>query len=144
MNKKNNNKINYKNNYKEKIKNYNEKLLLMIKSQNGSKSIQKKIEEKSIEFTTKLYEQIKNNLFEIINDQYGNYVMQKFVEHCDKKIISSMLKKLSYNLNPDNIFYKLEKNYLYEISINPYGTRALQKMLDNLSSSMSEEDINII
>ena len=147
MNKKNNNKINYKYNYKEKIKNYNEKLLLMIKSQNGSKSIQKKIEEKSSEFSSKLYEQIKNNLFEIINDQYGNYVIQKLVEHCEKKIISSMLKKLSYNLNlnSDNIFYnKIEKNYLYEISINPYGTRALQKMLDNLSSSMTEEDINII
>ena len=102
----------------------------MIKSQNGSKSIQKKIEEKSSDFCSKLYEQIKNNLFEIINDQYGNYVIQKLVEHCEKKIISSMFRKLSYNLNSDNIFYnKMEKNYLYEISINPYGTRALQKML---------------
>ena len=74
MNINNNNKINYK---KEKIKNYNEKLILMIKSQNGSKSIQKKIEEKQNDFTSKLYEQIKNNLLEIINDQYGNYHILK-------------------------------------------------------------------
>ena len=138
-----NNKINYK---KEKIKNYNEKLILMIKSQNGSKSIQKKIEEKQNDFTSKLYEQIKNNLLEIINDQYGNYVIQKLVENCDKKIISSMLRKLSYSQNIDNKFFNnnIILNNLYEISINRYGTRALQKMLDNLSSSMTEEDINII
>ena len=131
-----------KNIYQEKIKNYNEKLISMIKSQNGSKSIQKKIEEKSNDFASKLYEQIKYNLFEIINDQYGNYVIQKLVDHCDKKIISSMLRKLSYSQNVENNYFT--KNNLYEISINRYGTRALQKMLDNLSSSMSEEDINII
>ena len=127
-------------NNQNKIKNYNEKLVLMIKSQNGSKSIQKKIEEKNNEFTSKLFEQIKNNLVEIINDQYGNYVIQKFVEHCDKKIISLMLKKLYYGTNNENNF----KNNLLEISINPYGTRALQKMLDNLSNNMTEEDINIL
>ena len=137
-------KINKKNynekNNPHKSKGYNEKLILMIKSQSGSKSLQKKIEEKQNEFTAKLYEQIKNNLFEIINDQYGNYVIQKLVEHCDKKIISLMLKKLYFANNAENNF----KNYLYEISINPYGTRALQKMLDNLGNNMTEEDINIL
>ena len=137
--KKNQKNFNGKNN-PNKIKNYNEKLILMIKSQNGSKSIQKKIEEKNNEFTSKFYEQIKNNLFEIFNDQYGNYVIQKFVEHCDKKILSQMLKKLYYGGNIENNF----KNYLFEISINPYGTRALQKLLDNLGSTLTEEDINII
>ena len=137
--KKNQKNFNGKNN-PNKIKNYNEKLILMIKSQNGSKSIQKKIEEKNNEFTSKFYEQIKNNLFEIFNDQYGNYVIQKFVEHCDKKILSQMLKKLYYGGNIENNF----KNYLLEISINPYGTRALQKLLDNLGSTLTEEDINII
>ena len=148
MNSKSKNKSNIKTNQKNyngknnpnKSKNYNEKLVLMIKSQSGSKSIQKKIEEKQNEFTTKLYEQIKNNLVEIINDQYGNYVIQKLVEHCDKKIISQMLKKLYYGNNGENNF----KNYLLEISINPYGTRALQKMLENLGNNMTEEDINIL
>ena len=126
-----------------KIRNYNEKLILMIKSQNGSKTLQKKLEEKNNEFISKFYEQIKNNLFEIFNDQYGNYVIQKFVEQCDKKIISSMLKKLYQLGNMENNFNN-NKNYLYEISINPYGTRALQKMLDNLGSALTEEDISII
>jgi hypothetical protein len=51
-----------------------------------------------------------------------------------------MLKKLYYGGNIENNF----KNYLLEISINPYGTRALQKLLDNLGSTLTEEDINII
>ena len=93
----------------------------MIKDQNGSKLIQKKIEEKNPEFLNKLYDNIGNNLFEVITDQYGNYVIQKYVEYCDKNIISKMLKGL--------------QNKLYDISINNYGTRALQKMLENMISS---------
>jgi hypothetical protein len=60
-----------------------------------------------------------------------------------------MIKKLFYHSqntidNNNNFYNKIEKNNLYEISINSYGTRALQKILINLSSSMTEEDINII
>ena len=119
----------------EQNKSYSENITLMIKDQKGSKFIQKKIDEKSSEFLNKLYEQIKNNLFDIMTDQYGNYVIQKFVDNCEKKLISKMLKKLSLNINT---------KALYEISINNYGTRPLQKMFENLSSNMTQQDINII
>ena len=143
----NNNKYNTINNYRNNMynmrikmkddinKSYNDNLKLMLKDQKNSKFIQKKIEEKSPEFLYKLYEQMKNNLFDIMTDQYGNYVIQKFVENCDKILISKMLKKLSHNVNSKT---------LYEISINNYGTRPLQKMLENLSSNMTQQDINII
>ena len=143
----NNNKYNTINNYNNNMfnmrikmkddinKSYNDNLKLMLKDQKNSKFIQKKIEEKSPEFLYKLYEQMKNNLFDIMTDQYGNYVIQKFVENCDKILISKMLKKLSHNVNSKT---------LYEISINNYGTRPLQKMLENLSSNMTQQDINII
>ena len=120
----------------EQNKSYNnENLKLKLKDQRWSKFIQKKIDEKSSDFLYKFYEQIKNNLFDIMVDQYGNYVIQKFVDNCDKKLISKMLKKLSQNVNSKT---------LYEISINNYGTRPLQKMLENLSSYMTQQDINII
>ncbi len=143
----NNNKYNTINNYRNNMynmrikmkddinKSYNDNLKLMLKDQKNSKFIQKKIEEKSPEFLYKLYEQMKSNLFDIMTDQYGNYVIQKFVENCDKILISKMLKKLSHNVNSKT---------LYEISINNYGTRPLQKMLENLSSNMTQQDINII
>ena len=119
----------------EQNKSYNENLKLKLKDQKWSKFIQKKIDEKSSDFLYKFYEQIKNNLFDIMVDQYGNYVIQKFVDNCDKKLISKMLEKLSQNV---------KNKTLYEISINNYGTRPLQKMLENLSSNMTQEDINII
>ena len=119
----------------EQNKSFIENIILMLKDQKGSKFIQKKIDEKSSEFLNKLYEQIQNNLFDIMTDQYGNYVIQKFVDNCEKKLISKMLKKLSLNINT---------KALYEISINNYGTRPLQKMFENLSSNMTQQDINII
>ena len=132
-----NNKFNYCNNQNihikirdETNKSINGSWKKMLKDQKGSKLIQKKIEEKSLDFLNKLYEQIKNNLQEIMTDQYGNYVIQKFVEYCDKKIISEMFIQIS--------------NSLYEISINNYGTRPIQKMIENLATNMSTQDINII
>jgi hypothetical protein len=70
-----------------------------------------------------------------MTDQYGNHVIQKLVDNCEKKLISKMIKKLSLNISTKT---------LYEISINNYGTRPLQKMLENLSSNMTQQDIDII
>ena len=53
--------------------------------------MKKKIDEKSSDFLYKFYEQIKNNLFDIMVDQYGNYVIQKFVDNCEKKLISKII-----------------------------------------------------
>ena len=119
---------------KNKIKNNNDKVISMIKDQNKNKCIQKKIEEKNPKFLYKLYQQMKNNLYDIINDQYGNYVIQKYMDYCDKKILSAILKQL----------YKYNEKAIYEISINSYGTRALQKLFEKISNYAREEDIEII
>ena len=53
----------------EQNKSYNnENLKLKLKDQKWSKFIQKKIDEKSSDFLYKFYEQIKNNLFDIMVD----------------------------------------------------------------------------
>ena len=119
---------------KNKINNNNDKVISMIKDQNKNKCIQKKIEEKNPKFLYKLYQQMKNNLYDIINDQYGNYVIQKYMDYCDKKILSAILKQL----------YKYNEKAIYEISINSYGTRALQKLFEKISNYAREEDIEII
>ena len=137
---KNNNFNNYNqipinNNYlNNKSKNKTDSMLLMIKDPIGNKKIQKKIEEKSPKFLYELYQQIKKNLYEIMNDQYGNYVIQKFVRCCDKKILSSILKHL----------FEKNKHALYEISMNPHGTRALQKLIKHIAISLNDEDIYIL
>ena len=77
---------------------------------------------------------MKYNLYDIINDQYGNYVIQKYIDYCDKKILSAILKQL----------FKHSEKAIYEISINPYGTRALQKLFEKISNYIKEEDIERI
>jgi hypothetical protein len=81
-----------------------------------------------------LYKKIKHNLYEIINDQYGNYVIQTYIDHCDKQILSAILKQL-FNYSDKSI---------YEISINKYGTRALQKLFQKIANNLKEEEIDII
>ena len=123
------NNNNNTNNTSSNNKMFSNKMLAMIKDQNGSKIIQKKIEEKNNDFLNKLFDNIKNNLYDIITDQFGNYVIQKYVEYCDKKTLSKMLHVI--------------ENKLYDISVNSYGTRALQKILEYLTSP-SQDDIDII
>lgn len=65
---------------------------------------------------------------ELICDQFGNYVIQKYIDICeDKNLISKLLEK--------------NRNHLYNIAINSYGTRCLQKILD---VTKSENDFIII
>ena len=123
---------NHKNN--KIVNNNNEKMIAMIKDQNKNKYIQKKIEEKNALFLHNLYKKIKHNLYEIINDQYGNYVIQTYIDHCDKQILSAILKQL-FNYSDKSI---------YEISINKYGTRALQKLFQKIANNLKEEEIDII
>lgn len=103
-------------------------LLILIKDQNGCRMIQKKLEEKKEDFITKFYEKTKPNINEIICDQFGNYVIQKFVECCgDKNIISNLLEKI--------------KPKIYSVSTNCYGTRGFQRLLDFISDDNDYEII---
>ncbi len=64
---------------------------------------------------------------EIFCDQFGNYVVQKFVECCtDKTLITNILERIKPNL--------------LTLSNNPYGTRAFQKLLDYIN----DKDYDII
>jgi hypothetical protein len=106
-----------------------ENSLLLIKDQNGCRLIQKKLEEKNPEFIHKFFEKIKLSLNEVICDQFGNYVIQKFAEcvGAGSPYISKILEKI--------------KNKLFVISTNCYGTRGFQKLLDYVSS---ESDFEVI
>jgi hypothetical protein len=99
-----------------------ENVLLLLKDQNGCRLIQKKLEEKQ-EYVFPIFEAIQGHVFEIINDQFGNYVIQKIVDYIynDKVLISR--------------FFELIKPNIFIISINQYGTRVLQRILDYFCTS---------
>ncbi len=95
-----------------------ENILTFLKDQNGCRIAQKKIDENDKDYAIKLFTKIQVCLSETVNDQFGNYVIQKIID------------KLNKNYYVITKFFEIVADELYEISINPFGTRVFQKILD--------------
>ncbi len=95
-----------------------------LQDQVGCRQLQEKLEEKKndINFIQQFYKYIENNLTNVINHQFGNYVVQKlfdiFLAKNNKKMITN--------------FFSQIKNSLIIISLHNYGTRVFQKILEKL------------
>ena len=117
-----------KNNSKNKkhLNNNNFNLLYIFQDQSNCRSIQEQLElhKNDKKYFQNFLEQIKSELINIIEHQFGNYVIQKFLEI----LIYQENKQLFYEFI--SILYKNDK--IYEICINNYGTRVIQKTLEKL------------
>ena len=95
-----------------------------LQDQVGCRQLQEKLEEKRNDnfFIQQFFKCIENNLTNVINHQYGNYVAQKlfdiFLAKNNKKMITNFFSKI--------------KNDLIIISLHSYGTRVFQKILEKL------------
>ena len=101
-------------------------IILLFQDQINCKNFQENLEfnKNDINYSRNFYEGIKPEIVNLIEHQFGNYVIQKFFE----VLIYQENKKLFAE-----IFIHIdEKNKLYEISIHNYGTRVIQKTLDKL------------
>lgn len=102
-----------------------ENILILLKDQNGCRMVQQKLKEKGHDkdFVFQFFEKIKPNLNDIVNDQFGNYVTQKFIDiiqnQGDKNLLAAFFERI--------------RNNLYVISVNHYGTRFFQKTLECLT-----------
>lgn len=110
-------------------KNYDELNLIPIENldilklsvdQYGCRFLQKKLDlDASIKDV--IFNKISNNLIDLIIDPFGNYLIQKLIDH-----LSTFQK--------DMLIEKIH-SYLFLISINQYGTRSLQKIIDKISNT---------
>jgi hypothetical protein len=102
-----------------------------LKEQNKCRFLQDRLEEKKNdkEFTKKLFESMQGILVEIINHQFGNYVIQKFLE----------ILIYQHNTVLITSFFQTIKDDLFKISINNYGTRVFQKSLEKFDEGMYEQ-----
>ena len=110
-------KINFE---KEENPNY------FLKDQLYCRQLQNKLDKNinNIKYSDEFYENIKFQLIEIIEHQFGNYVIQKF--------LSVLLFQENKNLFK-MIFLDI-KDKLFEICIHNYGTRVIQKTLEKLDN----------
>ena len=128
-----NNKNNQKNHKHSNHNNNNDlhmpkktNIFLICQDQSNCRNIQEKLEQNKndIQFIKNFLEQIKPNLINLITHQFGNYVIQKFLEiliYQENKVLFTEVVSTLY-----------QNNSLYEISINNYGTRVIQKTLEKL------------
>ena len=101
-------------------------IFLICQDQSNCRNLQDKLEQKKndVKYIQNFLEQIKPNLINLITHQFGNYVIQKFLEiliYQENKILFTEVISALY-----------QNNSLYEISINNYGTRVIQKTLEKL------------
>ena len=88
----------------------------LTKDHNGSRIVQKFLDEFSEEEIEKFLEKIKEEIISLSKDIFGNYVIQKILETKPEKSI--------------NIIFNSLKNNFYDLSKNIYGCRVVQKLLD--------------
>ena len=104
------------------------------------RQIQTKLEKnvKNLKYTEEFYEIIKPRLIEIIEHQFGNYVIQKFLE----VLLSQGNKKIF-----ESIFLDINEK-LFSICIHNYGTRVIQKTLEKFEkidySKIETEKLNSV
>ena len=127
----------------------NDKIKNVLKEENPSyflqdqlycRQIQTKLEKnvQNLKYTEEFYEIIKPRLIEIIEHQFGNYVIQKFLE----VLLTQGNKKIF-----ESIFLDINKK-LFSICIHNYGTRVIQKTLEKLDkasySKIETEKLNSV
>ena len=92
----------------------------------------------NVKYAEEFYEEIKSHLIEIIEHQFGNYVIQKFLY-----VLLSQGNKIIF----EKIFTEISDK-LYSICIHNYGTRVIQKTLEKLDngnySKIETEKLNSI
>lgn len=101
-------------------------IFFICQDQSNCRNLQDRLEQNKndVLFIQNFFEQIKPNLINLITHQFGNYVIQKFLEiliYQENKILFTEVISALY-----------QNNSLYEISINNYGTRVIQKTLEKL------------
>lgn len=120
------NNLKKKNNANNNVIKNNYSILFIFQEQCNCRCIQEQLEfhKNDMEYIQNFFEQIKSDLVNIIEHQFGNYVIQKFLE-----ILIYQENKQLFN----KFISVIDKNdKLYEISINNYGTRVIQKTLEKL------------
>ena len=93
----------------------------ICKYQNGCRLIQKKIEEQP-EIALKILNILFQNILEIVNNSFGNYLIQKLFDYMNKEQFLQFIALIQIDL--------------YQICINSFGTRVIQKLIDYLNNEI--------
>jgi len=96
----------------------------LIKTQRGSRMMQKFLNKMSREDADFLLQKLSVNFREIMNDSYGNYFMQKMIQCCGSEQRMFILENI--------------RESFLEIGNNPSGTHSVQSLIEIISTPKEE------
>jgi pumilio RNA-binding family len=91
---------------------------ILAKDQAGCRSLQKRITENPNFANDILFYEIQNCMLDLINDSFGNYLIQKLIDNIEDEKVEWIIDLIS--------------PYFIEICASPHGTRVIQKLIENL------------
>ncbi|KAL8261115.1 hypothetical protein R6Q59_025164 [Mikania micrantha] len=98
------------------------RIFTMAKDQNGCRILQTMIERSTVDDVEIVVSEVVDFISDLMNDQFGNYLVQKLVTLCNDD--QKMRLIISLTKLPTDIIL---------VCMNPHGTRAVQKLLENLN-----------
>ncbi|KAL2512133.1 Pumilio12 [Abeliophyllum distichum] len=105
------------------LENLRGKIFLVAKDQYGCRFLQKKFEGGNPEEIQFIFSEVKDYVRELMVDQFGNYLMQKFFEICNEQQMNQIL-----------LLVISDERSLLAICLDMHGTRAMQKLLEHLTT----------
>ena len=101
-------------------------LLQFIKTQKGSREMQKLLFKISTNDITVLINMLSTSIGELMKDKYGNYFCQKLIQNCSPEQRTEILKNVKSSFN--------------EISCDTFGTHSLQVFVE-ISNMEKEQEL---
>ncbi|QEU58619.1 Puf4 [Kluyveromyces lactis] len=99
----------------------------LCKDQHGCRFLQRQLDENGEAAASTIYSEIKDHICELMNDPFGNYLMQKLFERINQRDRVEIVK----NCSPQ----------FMDIALDAHGTRALQKLVE---CTDTEEETQIL
>ncbi|XP_076891964.1 pumilio homolog 12-like [Bidens hawaiensis] len=100
-----------------------ERIYCMAKDQQGCRSLQKKFFEGTREDLENIFREVIVHIIELMTDPFGNYLVQKLLDVCDKHQHMQILRVITR-----------KPGDLVRISCDMHGTRSVQKVVETLKT----------
>ncbi|KAK9058525.1 hypothetical protein SSX86_023367 [Deinandra increscens subsp. villosa] len=100
-----------------------DRIYSMAKDQQGCRSLQKKFSEGTREDLENIFREVIVHIIELMTDPFGNYLVQKLLDVCDKHQHMQILRVITR-----------KPGDLVRISCDMHGTRAVQKVVETLKT----------
>ncbi|KAG8368450.1 hypothetical protein BUALT_Bualt15G0046700 [Buddleja alternifolia] len=97
------------------------RIFMVAKDQLGCRFLQTKFEQGNPEEIHMIFSEIKDHISELMMDQFGNYLVQKFFEVCNEDQLTQIL-----------LLVISDERNLMAICLDMHGTRAMQYLIEHL------------